>query len=304
LRFDEMNARWVKRNLVVIIFVAVFVALLGVIIWLEQKATARKTEIEADLSSQQEEFKRLRSLDPYPSPDNIQLLKRDHAELQKLYGSLQEAVMQDPLKVTDVQSEIDFVDRLRKTQTELRALANSHKVEIREDFAFGFSRYNDTFPCRNPGFRADECRRVLASLTKQLAVVEKLMKLAISNNVDGITAIRRTEVEPGVMPGSGSDTFTGPIAEDQKARYHRLPFDLQFVCTERALQSFLNSLSQSDWFFTVETVKIGTDVPMLRARGPDTSPTGTTATPLHKQLLVTMRIDLVEFLSPKSRPAR
>jgi hypothetical protein len=285
-----VNTRWLKRNFVVIIFVVVFAVLLGGIIWLERAATARKAELS-----------RLRSLDPYPSPDNIQILKRDREELQKLYGSLQKAVMQEPLEVAAMQSEIDFVDRLRKTQTELRDLANSRGMQIKQDFAFGFSRYDDTFPCRNPVLRPEECRRVLALLAKQLLVVEKLTKLAISNGVDNIRVIRRTEVEPGIV--YSLDTMPGSITEDPKARYYRLPFDIQVTCSEKALQSFLNSLSQSDWFFTVETVKIGTEIPLARASAPGTPPTGTTAIPQYKQLLVTMRIDLVEFPSPKPRPA-
>jgi Tfp pilus assembly protein PilO len=295
-----VNTRWLKRNFVVIIFVVVFVVLLGGIIWLEQAATARKAEVEADLSGKQEELKRLRSLDPYPSSDNIQILKRDREELQKLYGSLQKAVMQEPLEVAAMQSEIDFVDRLRKTQTELRDLANSRGVEIKQDFAFGFSRYDDIFPCRNPVLRPDECHRVLTLLAKQLAVVEKLTKLAISNGVDNIRMIRRTEVEQGVQ--FSSDTMPGSITEDPKARYYRLPLDIQVTCSEKALQSFLNSLSQSDWFFTVETVKIGTEIPVVRTSAPGTPPTATTAIPQYKHLLVTMRIDLVEFPSPKPRP--
>ena len=208
-----MNTRWLKRNLVVIIFVVVFVVLLGGIIWLERAATARKAEVEADLSGKQEELKRLRSLDPYPSSDNIQILKRDREELQKLYGSLQKAVMQEPLEVADMQSEIDFVDRLRKTQTELRDLANSRGVEIKEDFAFGFSRYNDTFPCRNPVLRPDECRRVLTLLAKQLVVVEKLTKLAISNGVDSITS------DPTHRSGAGRSVW---LRHDARV-HHRRP---------------------------------------------------------------------------------
>ena len=296
-----MNTRWLKRNFVVIIFVVVFVALLGGIIWLERAASARKAEVDADLSGKQDELKRLRSLDPYPSADNILILKRDSEELQKLYGSLQKAVMQEALEVADVQSEIDFVDRLRKTQTELRDLAKSRGVEIKEDFAFGFSRYNETFPCRNPVLGQDECRRVLTLLAKQLVVVEKLTKLAISNDVASIIAIRRTDVEPGALPGS--DTLPGSITEDPKARYYRLPFDIQVTCSEKALQSFLNSLSQSDWFFTVETVKVGvgTEMPVGHTSAPGTPPTGTAAIPEYKQLLLTMRIDLVQFPSPKPR---
>ena len=39
-----MNTRWIKENLLVVVFLAVFVVLLGVIIVLERRATARRGE--------------------------------------------------------------------------------------------------------------------------------------------------------------------------------------------------------------------------------------------------------------------
>jgi hypothetical protein len=299
-----MNTHWLKRNPVVIISTVVFAVLLGLIIWVEQKAAVRKTAVEANLNGLQEKLKQLRGLDPYPSPENIQILKSNRAQILKLSLSMQEAIMQDPLKVPDVPNEIAFVDRLQKTQTELRSLANEHRVEIREDFAFGFSRYNDSFPCRSAALKPDDCRRTLALLSKQLLVVDKLAKLAISNNIDGIVSIRRTEVEPGVSANSSSDTFPGSIATDAKARYQKLPFEITFVSSEGALQSFLNSLSLSDWFFTVETVKVGSEIPDIRTSTQPGAPTDRIASKKYKQLLVNMRIDLVEFPNPKSKPTK
>jgi hypothetical protein len=264
------------------------------------------------LSSQEQELRRLRNLDPYPSSDNIQMVRRFREEVQKLYRFLQEAVMQDQLKVPDVRSDVDeFVRRLLRTQRKLRDLAQSRKVAIADKFAFGFSRYDNTFPCRSPVATGDDCTRVLALLAKQLVVVEELTTLAVSNGVDCITLIRRIEVEPSPAGGSSpaGDVLSGTIDNDPQARYHTLPFDLQFVCNETTLRSFLNSLSRSGRFFNVKTVAIDRKVPdnlmraieMARNPTPGTLLSQATASPQRKLLMVTMRIDLVEFPNPKSK---
>src|SRR5207253_5563565 len=123
-------------------------------------------------------------------------------------------------------------------------------------FAFGFSRYVSTFPCRNPVAKPEDCQKLPALLAKQLLVVEKLSALAISSGIDNIIAIRRTEVEPGAP---STDALAVPLGTDPKGLYRTYPFELQFACNAKALQAFLNNLTKSDWFFAVKTLKIDTE---------------------------------------------
>ena len=301
-----MNLRWLKRNLVAVIFVSVYVLLLGAIVWLAQQAAKLKTNVEADLTAQSEALKQVQSLAIYPSPDNIRMLQSQRHEVQKLYATLQEALTNGGLSVTNSQNEIEFVDRLRKTQDELNQLASKGSVLIVSNFAYGFSRYNDTFPCRNPSVNPDECRRILSSLSKELAIVAKLTGVAINSHVDSIVAIRRIEVEQiGAGGAPTPDTLPGPIPEDARARYRLLPFDLQILCSGDALKEFLNNLAQSDWFFMVEVVTVTKASIALGTTGaPVAPPTGasktTGGTAERSPLLVNMRIDLVEFPNPKA----
>jgi hypothetical protein len=191
---------------------------------------------------------------------------------------------------------------LRRVQNGLADLARKNGVLVESNFAFGFSRYADSFPCRNPPAKSDECTRILTALAKELTVIEKLTTLAVTNGVDNIVSIRRVDVEPA---GSGGDTLPGPLPED-KGRYRLLPFDLVFTCGAHALQTFLNSLAQSDSFFIVESAVVNAKGVVLPTATPGAFGQAATATgpkrpsaAQHKVMLVTMRIDLVEFIGPK-----
>lgn len=300
-----MNLSWLKRHLVVLIFVTAFVAILGLIIWLERTASDEEDSIEAELADQQEQLQAVQSHNPYPSSENIKALNQDRQQLQDLFNSLRQELSGDSVPEVQLDNEIDFSQRLRVTLQDLGDAASKANVTTPPDFAYGFSRYVAAFPCRNPPAKPEDCQRVLALLAKQLAVAEKLSLMAITNGVDAITEVHRTEVEPG--PPSG-DALPVPIVHDPKALYDSMPFELQFVCSPVALQAFLNSLSRSDWFFAVKTLKIttesvaGTTPVPEQALLPGQAPVATPKVPARTRLVVTVRIDLVEFPNFRATP--
>ena len=293
-----MNLSRLKRHSVLLVFVTLFVAVLGAIIWLERNASDDESRIEADLADQQQQLRELQGHNPYPSSENIKALKQDREQLAALYGALQHQLAGDTVPEAPLDNEIDFSQRLRVTLQELSDAASRANVTTPADFAYGFSRYVATFPCRNPPARPEDCRRILVLLAKQLAVVEKLGLMAITNGVEGITEIHRTEVEPG--PPS-ADALPVAVVHDPRALYDSMPFEMQIVCNTRALQAFLNSLSQSDWFFAVKTLKIASEsVPGAISPSAITYTPGQPApvpqkSPARTHLVVTLRIDLVEF---------
>jgi len=126
--------------------------------------------------------------------------------------------------------------------------------------------------------------------------------------VDSITMIRRVGAEPGSSV-SDPDALFGTLNDDPSARYHVMPFELQFISSETALQSFLNALAQSESFFIVKKATVDSKVPSSVIHTIElarTSPAGArprTIAPAsqRKWLLVNMRIELVEFASPQSQ---
>jgi hypothetical protein len=309
-----MNPRWLKQNLVTIIFLVGVALLIGVTVYFERQAAASKQQIEEELGDQQRRLAQIRGGNPAPTPENLQSLKQDREQLQQLYMSLQEAIGHSTIETPKMKDEIEFGQTLRSTITRLQDLTARNHVTTPDAFAFGFSRYGpmNPFPCRNPPSKPEECQRLLALLTKQLFVVEKLTELAVDSGVEVITSIRRPEVEPTGGTGGGVDTLAASIEHDPKALHYTYPFELQFACGAKALQRFLDALAKSDWFFAVKSLRIDTETLTTSAQTITSVPgrAGTTfapgvpteKAPEIKRLLVTAHIDLIEFPGPETKP--
>lgn len=286
-----MNLRWLKQNLVVVIFSATFVVVLLVIILMERKAATHKDEVVAQLEQQQADLNRLRNLDPTPANENIEALRHERQQVQHLNTELQKGAVREPVAVPDMQRDIEFLQLMRDTIGRLNANSARSNVRLADNFAFGFSRYDTDFPCRQPAAKGDDCRKVLALLAKQLLVVEKLSGLLIDSHADEIVRIRRTEVEPGAP---SPDSLPVPIGNDPKVLYKTFPFEFEFSCDTDALRTFLNSLTQSDWFFAVRSVKIEGGLGDTGRAAADAEAVRTD----RRLLRVIVRIDLVEFEPP------
>jgi hypothetical protein len=296
-----MNMRWLKQNQLLIISAVLFAGALSFVVWFVRKASAQKDQVVAELEEQQAQLKRLRDLDPYPSSENVEVVKRDREHLHKLYRTLKHATAQEALTVPDLQRDIEFSQRLREALAVLSSEAQKYQVRTPENFAFGFSRYVAAFPCRNPPAKPEECRKLLSLLAKQLLVVEKLSRMILPSGIEELTQIRRTEVEPG-QPGA--DSLAAPVSQDPKAQYQVLPFEVQFIADTKSLRTLLNNLSKADLFFAVRSLKVeaqtapsaGSGVEPARATAP-----GDAKPPERTRLTVTMRVDLIEFPAPPEK---
>jgi hypothetical protein len=299
-----MNLRWLKQNLFTLIGTLVFVIVLAGIIWLERTAAADKAGIESNLEQQDAQLNGLRSKDPAPSSENIEAYRREREQVQKLYRELQSGAVREPINVPALQRPIEFSQLLRDTVARLTRQAN--QIKTPSNFLFGFSRYDTDFPCRQAGISADDCRKTLALLAKQLLVVEKLGGLLMDSHVEEITYVHRTEVEPGT---SSTDALAIPISADPKGLYQTYPFELKFISNTQSLRNFLNSLAKSDWFFAVRTVKIESSSATTSTGGSAGSanvadsniPAEPTRTVERRHLDVTVRVDLVEFTPPPTK---
>jgi len=226
-------------------------------------------------------------------------MKQDREQIDNLYSNLLAAVSQSQVRTQEVMRPVGFLQLMASKFSHLRSSADTTGVKLPEGFAFGFSRYAGvppTLPARN--LSDDETKQVLEQLTKQLSAIEKLSELLIESHVDELSQIQRTEVEPGAP---GTDTLNVPIATDAKGLYESLPFEFRFVCTTTALRTFLNKLSQSEWFFAVRYIQVTGETPSSTtsdqpASGPGpTAAAGASAGTRRGLLHVTARVDLVEF---------
>ena len=309
-----MNLRWFRNHLISLIGGTVFIVLLAVMIWFLHDAYTQQDSVLEDLSAQNSALDGLRGEKTFPSKENIELLKQDRVNIQALYDDMRESATHPHLHGPELIRDVDFrkfqeatVNRLAKAA----AVQGIHAPEM-----FGFSRYDANFPCRNPRAADDECRRLLALLSKQLVTVEKLVNLMITNKVEEILAIRRTEVEPGEV---SADALNVPINNNSNSLYQTYPFELQFMCDTSVLRDLLNGLMQTDGLFVIRALKIDSTAVKLKsldmpsatgelstpnALKPVEQPTGEVRT---RRLNVTLRLDLVEFAAAnpaKPRSAR
>jgi hypothetical protein len=299
-----MNLKWLKQNALTVGFVTAFVVVLGVLIWLQRAAASKRAEVDAALQEQQSQFDHLIQQKPAPSHETIDVIKQDREQVDQLYGRLVGAVTHN-VEVPPDLSPVGFLQLMASSFSRLHQAAEAAGIKLPDGFAFGFGRYAGpppTLPAKN--LSPEETKRVLTLLVKQLTTIDQISVLLISNHAE-INQIRRAEVEPGSGGGSaGGESLDASIKTDPNALYQVLPFEFQFKCSGEALRGFLNSLTKADLFLAVRRLQVTGEVPTT-----ERTPTGpgvaavTAATPsiLKPTLLltVTVRIDLIEFSTPK-----
>ena len=298
-----MNVKWLKQNAVIVAFVAAFLIVLGVVIWLQQQAAGKKADVDAALQEQMSQLNQLSLQKPAPAKENIEILKQDRAQVDHLYEQLLASVSRNRIHPPPDLRPVAFLQMMASQLAKLRQAADAAKVKTVDGFAFGFSRYAGTpptIPARN--LSDEETKRVVTQLVKQLRAIEKISSLLIESGVDDITSIRRSEVESG----TGPDALDASITTDPKVQYETLPFEFQFHCTQETLRDFLNALTQSDWFFAVRKVQVVGEPPPPPEKASATTPGSAAptadATLKRAHLAVTVRIDLIEF--PGKQPGK
>ncbi len=288
-----MNIRWLKQNLGTVLFGVVFVAGLGALSWELRKAVAVQKTVEADLAAQQQLFQSLQNKKPFPSQENIQKVKADFEKLQSLNLRLQQHLAQKVIQPPVAQSEIDFAQFLSRTVESLGDQAMGDravpKLIVPDNYKFGFSRYANVLPCRDPSIKKEECLELLG---KQVVIVQKLTHLMITNGISELVYIRRAEIEPG----NNDDALKVARNTDPRGLYTTLPFEIKFASGPDEFQRFANSLTHADWFIAIRSLQVD-------AQGAATSTTQLTAeTEKTRRIAVTMRLDVIEFPQFRPRP--
>jgi hypothetical protein len=296
-----MNIKWLKQNAVIVGFIAAFLIVLGVVVWLQQSASSKGAEVDAALEEQRSQLQHYSTQKLGPSRENIDLVKKDREQVAHLYDQLLVTVGRSQIPTHSDLRAVNFLQQMASQVARLRQAAESNKVNVADGFAFGFGRYAGPPPqLPAKGLPEEDTKRVLTLLVKQLHAIEQISLLLISSRVDEINQIRRSEAENT----TGADVLLdAPITNDPKALYKVLPFEFQFACSGEALRAFLNSLTKSEWFFAVRSMKVVGEAPSTDKSSPASPVAAAPATPAKPvHLSVTMRIDLIEF--PENQPAK
>ncbi len=285
-----MNFKALKQHGPLVAGLALFVVVLAGVLWQQQRALAQQRQVEEQLAAEQAKLHNLRAMRPFPSRENLELLRTDKEALRRLNDQLVAAVGGSKLETTPLRP-ITFSQQMAQRLGRLRQQAQAAGVALPENFAFGFSRYVGTLPCHSIRDEAERLR-IMALLSKQLQVIDELSQLLIQHRVEQLRSIRRLEVEPGAV---SADAFSGVPIKDPQGLYTALPFELQFACSAESLRQILNALAKARWFFTVRQLMIDTELVAAPAPSPATPATDGDELPKRSVLVVTMKVDLVEF---------
>ena len=295
--------KWVKHNLILVVFACIFVVFLAACGFLVYNAIGKLGSAKLDLDEKRKTLEQMRANKPYPSKENVDLLQKDLQRFTKQYEALRDAAGKGELRVPDKLNPTVFEQLLYQKWDRLQQSAASANVKLPERFTFGFGRYLSAAPCTDA--KGDECARRARLLMKELLAVEKVTDVLISSGVEDIRVVRRAEVEPN----PGPDTLGALAGQNPASLYETLPLEFQFDCTLTGLREVLNGLLHSEYLFIIRSLTVSTETvqeqsPFATAINPlfipssarsASSPTAN----LRHRLVVAIRIDLAEFLQPQ-----
>ncbi len=126
-----MNAKWLKQHAMLVAFVAAFVIVLGVVIWLQHEASGKKAEIDAALEEQMSQLNHLLQTKPAPTPANIDILKQDRAQVNQLYQELLAKVTQSRIHTPPDLRPVAFLQMMASQLAKLRQAADAARRQNR-----------------------------------------------------------------------------------------------------------------------------------------------------------------------------
>jgi len=187
----------------------------------------------------------------FPSPANLKTLK-DNQEAAALLASSMEprltAAQEDLAPFLGAEGKGLGADAwkqmLIEKREELKKQAEAAKVQVADDFYFGFKRYRLASP--PPGATRE--------LGLQLAAIDALSRVLFASRVASLQEIRRVLVEEsGAAPASGTseEVLAAVVAPGGGGLYKAYPFEARFQASPAALKRVLNGLSAEKQFFIV-----------------------------------------------------
>lgn len=315
---------WLKRNLVWVIGLLVFVlAVLGSLLLLKNQIT-EKEKVADELETQIKELERLTSRPNFPDPSNVKDMQQDNEQMDQRINQLLKQFVKAQVPTENL-TGIKFREVMNKRTQDLSRLARAQGVSVQMDYLFGFDRYEKNIP--------DNI--FVPLLIKQLNVVDEITSTLFKSqrvlHLDGITRVdfedagmeevaktlRRKSEETTDMPNG----YKG-IQNDPAKMYTLMPFELSFSADPEGLRSFLNNLTRSKYLLIPAYIKVECDEKEVsgKVNKAEVTPEGKVVTPLPEEakiaaettkyvlgqrpIGVLMRIDWIEFRVPEPKEKR
>jgi len=252
-----------KRHTFLITSVSVLsVVACGVLYLLLQNRSAFN-ESKQKLEAAEGQLDRLRAGQPYPSPENVNVVDQNRKALAEFAGELRGKLRSGqvhPLEVEPAQFPLEA------TFTRLNRLARANGVTVEANSVYGFDLYVGAIPKREHVQR----------LTIQLQAVEKLCGVLLTCQIDQLLNVTREvfeEVKPAVeispvptrrgrrgrgreQPEEVKEVGVKPGEVSASSLYEVEKFTLSFATQPDAAWCLLNRLATLDMFTLVKSINL------------------------------------------------
>jgi len=234
-----------KHKILVAAGLLIVAVLVGVPGWLLYRGIARFSTADQDLERSLDMLRSLYAKDPFPSRENI-VLVRDQAEtlndwVSKLHATMREGqIREEPI------TPAKFSTTYFRLRNGLKGEAAKRGIGIADD-TFGFERYAEG-QLPPP--------RMAPRLAQQVKIVTKLCLILMEARVKQITRITREELEDVAAPRRAA-------ADREQPLFEKRHFTIGFKAKERAVLRALNRLAADRMVLVVTRIefeKQGSDV--------------------------------------------
>ncbi len=276
--------KFLKKNLPLVVILAVFAVGLGVSIFmLKAKIHVRDDlaqKLEAMIGDRQRLWDQKSKLGGSLSADNVKLIKSNTENEKKVVtqgiGLLRRGTMSfEPL------DELPAQTKIRLSCQEMAKILDQSGIKHPDKFWFGFEKYSGFPPKTN----------ATPMIQKQLKITEEIIKLTAAAPVQELTVFKRVVFEDaiaaaaavtvagGAAPAaSGHSPATEPMislgstfgmVDAPGYLYTVMPFQIEVVCDTDSLRNFLNSLAHSEFILIPRMLNIANDKPGAMAGLPE-----------------------------------
>lgn len=244
---------FIKKHSLILSITTAFLALLAGTLFLLDRKIHKQEAVSEDLEQKVKARNDLWNRKPFPSEENINLIRKNTEEIKNAVKDALKILSQGSLsfeRITGSRAKADLLEGRRR----MADVLSQKNIKFPNKFQFGFDRYDVRPP--------DDQDTPL--IQKQLKIIEELIKLIGDSGFTEVTAIRRVEFE-GTQIKTTTPPVLGPListpdkfeyVDNSSYIYSMMPFELEVWGDMAALRDFLNVIAHSQYIFLPKIIKI------------------------------------------------
>jgi len=309
---------WIKENKFLTGYFAVLAVGLGVLGFLLFSASSAYDAANDNYVSKANEYKRLRSLQPYPNQESLKKYEAQKSEAADMVTAFQAQLATREFKSEDM-SPAEFQDKLKASVTEIVGKAEAAGVALPKGngaskFYLGFDPYESRPPERE----------AVAPLVRQLKAIQWVVEQVIDNHITSLDSLERTPLPEEKSLSTGNSRRQNQNQnQGERGGSRELviknPLDLRLTAKQETFGKFLNTIvgTKAPQFYIPRIVRVRNQ----KMKGPDRATAGIPSQAVgaaggaapavpdvpigfivgDEQVEVELRLEIVEFVAPKTK---